>query len=152
MAIETILVAVGRGEDERARAEKVGAAVADVAEPTDADVVLLHVFGEGEVDRLVEQLDFDRPNDADVDAVARRHTATRVLGDVLEDAGVGFEVRGETGEDAGETVVAVADDLGADLVFVSGRKRSPAGKVVFGSTAQQVLLDANAPVTFVRAD
>lgn len=152
MAIETILVAVGRGGDVRARTEQVGAAVADVAEPTGADVVLLHAFPRDDLDELIEQLDFDRPGDADAHAVARRHTATRALGDVLEAAGVGYEVRGEVGEDAGETVVAVADEAGADLVVVGGRGRSPAGKAVFGSTAQQVLLGAHCPVTYVRTE
>lgn len=33
---------------------------------------------------------------------------------------------------------------------VGGRSRTPAGKVVFGSTAQAILLDAPCPVTFVR--
>lgn len=152
MALETILVAVGRGENEKARAERVGDAVADVAEPTDADVVLLHVFGEKDLDELIDQLDFDRPGDADATAVARRHTATRTLGDVLESAGIGFAVRGEVGDDAGMTVVAVADEVGADLIVVGGRQRSPAGKAVFGSTAQQILLNANCPVTYVRTD
>lgn len=152
MAIETILVAVGRGENEAARAEAVGAAVADIAEPTGADVVLLHVFEERDLAELIDRLDFDRPGDADAHAVARRHTATRKLGDVLEAARVGYEVRGEVGDDAGGTVVAVADDFGADLVVVGGRGRSPAGKAVFGSTAQQVLLGANCPVTYVRAE
>lgn len=126
--------------------------MADLAEPTGAAVVLLHVFAEDELADLIEQLDFDRPGDADAHAVARRHGATRALGDVLEAAGVGYEVRGEVGADAGETVVAVADEIGADRVVVAGRKRSPAGKVVFGSTAQHVLLNANCPVTYVRTD
>lgn len=151
MAIETILVAVGRGENQEERAERVGRAVADVAGPTDSDVVLLHVFPREDLEDLIDQLDFDRPEDADAHAVARRHTATRTLGDVLEAAGVGYEVRGEVGADAGETVVATADGLGADLIVVGGRRRSPAGKVVFGSTAQHVLLNADCPVTFVRS-
>ena len=51
----------------------------------------------------------------------------------------------------GESIVDAAGDIDAGMVFVGGRKRSPTGKAVFGSTAQEVLLNAPAPVTFVRA-
>jgi nucleotide-binding universal stress UspA family protein len=47
-------------------------------------------------------------------------------------------------------VVALAEELDADLVIVGGRTRSPAGKAVFGSTAQEILLESPCPVTFVR--
>jgi len=46
----------------------------------------------------------------------------------------------------------LAAEVDADLVVVSGRKRTPTGKAVFGSTAQTVLLDAPCPVTFVRVE
>ena len=43
-------------------------------------------------------------------------------------------------------------DVAADLVIVGGRRRSPTGKAVFGSTAQEVMLEAPCPVMFVRSD
>ncbi|PSP66736.1 universal stress protein, partial [Halobacteriales archaeon QH_6_68_27] len=46
--------------------------------------------------------------------------------------------------------VGLAAETDADLVVVGGRKRSPAGKAVFGSTAQEVMLESPCPVTFVR--
>jgi nucleotide-binding universal stress UspA family protein len=46
----------------------------------------------------------------------------------------------------------VARDVDADMVVTGGRKRSPAGKAVFGSTAQKVLMNAPCPVTFVRSE
>lgn len=152
MAIETILVAVGRGDDEAARIETMDDAIVDLAIPTGAEVILLHVFGEDHYDHLVEQLDFDSPGDATPDSVARRHNATRELGKQLESDRVEFSVRGEVHDDPGSGVVAAAEQVGADLIIVGGRKRSPTGKAVFGSTAQQVMLNADCPVTYVRSD
>lgn len=154
MPIDTVLVAVGRGDDEQERMEHLAAAVEDLAESIDPDpeVVLLHVFGEEELEEWIEQLDFDKPGDADASAVARRHSATRTLGNLLEDAGVGYAVRGEVSDDRPTSIVAVADEIGADRILVGGRGRSPTGKAVFGSVSQQVMLSANCPVTYVRTD
>lgn len=149
MAIETILLAVGQGDDDRA--EQLGDAVADVAAPTDADVVLLHVFTRAEYDDVVEKLDFGDVGTDEADQVAHRRSVVRDVAAVHEDRGVDVTVRGAVGPH-GESIVETAEDVDADLVYVGGRKRSPAGKAVFGSTAQEVLLNAPAPVTFVRGD
>ena len=149
MAIDTILVAVGRGDNEAERTEALASAINDIATPTDAHVTLLHVFGQDEFEDLTTQLDFDRPSDATPDDVARRHSATRKLSDLLESDRIDFDVRGDVGDDAGGTIVNVAGDLGADLIMVGGRKRTPTGKAVFGSTSQQVMLNADCPVTYV---
>lgn len=154
MAIETVLVAVGRGDEETERIEQLAGAITDLTESIEPDpeITLLHVFSRGELKELGEQLDFDNPGDASPTAVARRHSATRKLGDLLEAEGVVYEVRGEVDDDTATGVVSVADEIGADRILVGGRKRSPTGKVVFGSVSQQVLLMANCPVTYTRTD
>jgi nucleotide-binding universal stress UspA family protein len=154
MAIETVLVAVGRGDEEAARMEHLAGAIEDLTESIEPDpeITLLHVFGEAELQELGEQLDFDAPADATPTAVARRHSATRELGDLLEAAGIDYTVRGEVDDDTAAGVVGVADEMGADRILVGGRKRTPTGKVVFGSISQQVLLMANCPVTYTRTD
>lgn len=43
----------------------------------------------------------------------------------------------------------MADDLDVDAIVMSGRKRSPAGKLLFGSVTQAVILDTDRPVTVV---
>jgi len=46
----------------------------------------------------------------------------------------------------GEEILRLADEIDARYLVIGGRKRTPAGKALFGSIAQQVILDANQPV------
>ncbi|MGM0605331.1 MAG: universal stress protein [Halobacteriota archaeon] len=149
-AIKTILLGVGPGDT--ARFDRLAEATIQVANPTEATVVLAHVFTESEYEKALSDLEFDRDrDDVSPDDVARRHTAIRQLGSALEAAAVDYEVRGAIGSH-GEQIVRLATEVDADRVLVGGRRRSPTGKAVFGSTAQTVLLSAPCPVTFVRAD
>lgn len=50
---------------------------------------------------------------------------------------------------AGE-VVDLATELAAELIVIGMRRRSPVGKLLLGSAAQQILLDATVPVLAVR--
>lgn len=149
MAIETILLAVGPNDSDRT--DSLADIVTDIAGPTGADVVLAHVFTDEEYDTVLERLEF--PADADVspDRVADRHGTVRVLRTALRDDGISTSVRGSVGEH-GDEIVALADEIDADLAVVGGQKRSPTGKAVFGSVAQTVMLNAPCPVTFVRGD
>lgn len=71
----------------------------------------------------------------------------------LESEGLEYEVRGLVrGNDPAEDLITVADEVDADLVVIGLRKRSPVGKLVLGSNAQQILLDATRPVLAVKAD
>ncbi|SFR34973.1 universal stress protein [Halogeometricum limi] len=150
MAIETILLAVGPGDEERL--DRLAEETIDVAGPTGARVVLGHVFTREEYDTAVDNLDFDTTADeVTADDVATRHSTTRDLAAKLDAADVDYEIRGSVG-DHGESIVELAKDVDADRVLVGGRKRSPTGKAVFGSVAQEVMLSAPCPVTFVRSD
>lgn len=148
MALETVLVALGATDEPRI--DRIVETVVDLAGPAGADVVLLHVFSDEEFANAADRLGFES-GDATPEDVAGRHATVRDAGGKFDDGGIGYEVRGGVGH-KGERIVDTAADVGADLVVVGGRRRSPTGKAVFGSTAQHVLLESRAPVVFVRSD
>ncbi|MFB6229346.1 MAG: universal stress protein [Halobacteriales archaeon] len=153
MSLETVLVAVG-GSDE-GRIDPLAETTVDIAGPAEATVALAHVFTSEEYESARSNLNFAPESEMTPDGVAKRYTTIRELGDAMEAAGVDFTWHGRLADDDdshGEVVVALAEELDADLVVIGGEKRSPAGKAVFGSTAQEILLEAPCPVTFVRSE
>ncbi|GGJ14137.1 universal stress protein UspA [Halobellus salinus] len=152
MGLDTVVVAVGSGDEDRL--EEIVEAATDLAGPAGATIRLVHVFETDEYDRIRGQLDIDAADEVSPDEVAKRHVTIRKLGDAVDAAGLTHSWHGrisDAGNQGGEIVTA-ASDLGADLLVVGGRRRSPTGKAVFGSTAQDVMLNAPCPVTFVRAE
>ncbi|GAA0211425.1 universal stress protein [Halobaculum roseum] len=147
MSIETILLTVKR--DDGDRLDYVTREAIELAEQTGANIVVGHAFeSQSDVDEALTRLEGvdGTPND-----VARRLGGVRRATKAIEAAGVEFQVEGVVG-DPGEAIADLAERVGADRVFVGGRSRSPTGKAVFGSTAQQILLSAPCPVTFVREE
>ena len=70
----------------------------------------------------------------------------------LEQAGVEHEVRQLVrGLDPAEDLVNVAKEVGAEFIVIGLHRRSPVGKLILGSNAQRVLLDAPCPVLAVKA-
>jgi nucleotide-binding universal stress UspA family protein len=54
------------------------------------------------------------------------------------------------GLEAGEDLVQLADEHQADEIIIGVRRRSKVGKIIFGSTAQFVVLNAPCPVVTVK--
>ncbi len=72
--------------------------------------------------------------------------------DMLKDTGVEHEVRQLVrGLDPADDLVNVATEVDADIIVIGLRRRSPVGKLILGSNAQRVLLDAPCPVLAVKA-
>lgn len=54
--------------------------------------------------------------------------------------------------DPSDRIVGYADDIDARYIVLGGRKRSPIGKAVFGSTTQSVLMNTDHSVVTVMRD
>jgi nucleotide-binding universal stress UspA family protein len=71
----------------------------------------------------------------------------------LDSTDVPYEVRQLVrGLEPAEDLVAVAEQVHAEIIVIGLRRRSPVGKLILGSNAQRVLLDAPCPVLAVKAE
>lgn len=135
-----------------------------VGEPTDMYRVLLGI--DDDEDRALAQADAvadmpaadeevtahichvfeENPEGASVGQIG----SVRRAGERLEAAGVDYEHHEASGDPSPE-LLAAARDLDADAICLSGRRRSPTGKAVFGSVTQEVILESDRPVITVPA-
>lgn len=70
----------------------------------------------------------------------------------LAEEGLEHDVRRvDTGRMASEDLIDVAQEVRADMIVIGLRRRTPIGKLILGSSAQQILLDAGCPVLAVKA-
>lgn len=68
----------------------------------------------------------------------------------LENDGVEYEIRQAVGDNVADAVLFEAEQAGATSLVLGIRRRSPVGKILMGSVAQQILLDATVPVIAVK--
>jgi nucleotide-binding universal stress UspA family protein len=71
---------------------------------------------------------------------------------LLKDAGVEHDVRQLVrGLDPAEDMIKVVNETNAEMIVIGLRRRSAVGKLVLGSNAQRIILDAPCPVLAVKA-
>lgn len=98
---------------------------------------------------LVRSISTKRANDvvsvegieADLESVGQRVSASGLAVDMH------LLIRGGT---AGEDLTAFANENRIDYVVIGIKRRSKVGKMIFGSTAQYVILNAECPVITVK--
>lgn len=70
----------------------------------------------------------------------------------LEEAGIKYLLLHPVrGHDAADEVLEAAETHRAELIVIGLRRRTPVGKLIMGSTAQRILLEAECPVLAVKA-
>lgn len=70
----------------------------------------------------------------------------------LDAAGLEHEVRQLVRDnEPAEDLLEVAHSVDAEFIVIGLRRRTPVGKLILGSNAQRILLDASCPVLAVKA-
>ncbi len=87
----------------------------------------------------------------DDDASLRTEHDLTALESKLKASGVEHEVRHLVrGFEPAEDLISIAEASDADLIVIGLRRRTPVGKLILGSNAQRILLDAPCPVLAVK--
>lgn len=91
--------------------------------------------------------DFDQQ---EADAFERELTRVQTQ---LDEVGISHEVRQLIrGNEPAEDLISAAEEVNADFIIIGLRRRTPVGKLILGSNAQRILLDASCPVMAVKAE
>lgn len=141
--------------DENERSRTVVRIAADLADKYDDTLIALHVVPEEDFDSHKDAVK-DIPGFQDYSFTQEADSAKRFVRDFVLETEVDvdenrLDPRGRVGDITAE-ILAEAAELDPRYLVISGRRRSPAGKAVFGNTAQRILLNADCPVVTQMSD
>lgn len=134
--IRKIMVALD--ESKKAEAEAVIALTAEMGQKLDAQIILFQAV---EVLALMKE-------DRKAEAKEYKESALEFLNSIknkLRDQGVDSSIFVEEGE-PGNAVCEYAKKEGIDMIIIGARHRSRVGKLILGSIAQYIILEAPCPV------
>ena len=143
-----VLVPIDENED---RAESQIETLRGLADAIDSlKVDLLHVY---------EEIDSpaDEAGSHYINAVNRNIVDLQGLPDTVEEVRDALQEMGATTEvhdvrgDPGIAITELAEEYDVDTIVLGTRKRTPVGKVLFGSVAQSVILESDRPVMVAAA-
>lgn len=140
-----IIAAVDRSD----RASNVVREAATLAEAFDDVIHVVYVLTRSEfmdlertsTDETGQPVDMDRIREVAADIAANAVTTTEIPSEAIGLVG-----------DPADRIISYANEQNARYIVVGPRKRSPAGKVLFGSVAQSILLNATCPVLISMSD
>ena len=95
-----------------------------------------------------------RDRDVDLNYLSKQEEAKKMLSSIKDEAhqddvnAVVSLLANELTD--GENLIQYADEQGVDVIVIGVRKTSKVGKLLFGSTAQYVILNASCPVLSVK--
>ncbi|WP_408960199.1 universal stress protein [Natrinema sp. 74] len=114
---------------------------------TENEILLCRIVDEKQFQNNLQR---QAKSDRQVESIDEMETiATTEANEIAKDAfgdDVPYKVMGVVGT-IPDDVVQIAEEENCEHVFVSGKKRSPAGKAVFGDVAQSIILQFDGPVT-----
>lgn len=127
----------------------------ELAAGVDASVTVLALMTEAEFDEARDALDAVAAEegtayDDHVALDAAQNEAREAASDPYDSLDLDWDVAAaviEEEADAADQIIESAEGHDADHVFLTGRRRSPTGKAVFGDRAQAVILNFDGPVT-----
>lgn len=141
----TILAGVGSGEQD----EDVIETAQDLATAFGENVVVVHVMSDNEFTSRRENRSDYYQDDAVADAAEYAQERAEAALDIDDLRTVtGIETDGTVGDPA-TLLLEKGTEHDARYIVIGGRKRTPVGKVIFGSVTQSILLDSNVPVVTV---
>jgi len=145
MSMDTIVVPVVHHNRWNRQVANVAAELEDAS---DTRALVVYRFSD-DLESTIEHLDVDREA-ADMDELAARKSGVTETVETFDERGMSCSVRGvETAEEKGRELLNLVNAEEADRIYMYSRKRSPAGKAIFGSGLQTVLFNSSVPVVVV---
>lgn len=141
----TVIAAVETDPGTRAVVEKAN----ELATAFGEELHVVHVTNQYESTEQVRRSSQANPGET-VDTDSSKRDAKTEAEEIASESAEEFTAVGLVGY-PGQEILSYADDAEARFIVIGGRRRSPVGKALFGSVAQEVILGADQPVVSVRA-